>query len=512
MTLVNRVSLFFLAALGGCLLGCSLLMWLLIRHHLYDEFDARLRHALGVIVAAIEVEEDDVKWQPSDHTIWLGDEREADEVRWVLLTDEGKIIDQSANLSAPGVVEDEFLNFARQQGGTESKFAETPHWRIIKQRLAAPLPKSNHQREVDEFPAIQVYVGQESNLLQQNLMNLLTLVIVVPGVVWGIAAVVGRAFCRRALKPVEHMVQRVTTAPESSFDLRLPVSENRDELSTLATVFNSLLDRLQKSYRQQQRFTGDAAHQLRTPLTVLRGEIDLALRRPRSTEEYSNVLRTLRDQTSELQEIVEALLFLARATGETVIPEQRLISLADWMQNYLEHWKAHPRFSDLSLKVIGRPVIKTSTPLLQPMIENLISNALKYSEPGTPVEIDVIQTAKGAISISVRDQGQGISAEDLPAVFEPFFRSAAARKSGVAGTGLGLSLVSQLAATLGGEVKCSSEPGLGSCFSVELPGPVTAETEASLAVEITQVVFSEKVCDIDVAPKETVSTPFDDLR
>jgi len=468
MTLVNRVSVFFLTALALCLAGYSVLSYFLIRDHLYDEFDRRLQTALHVLVAAVEVEEDGVKWQPSDHTINIGDEEDVDEVRWVIVDERGRVVDQSRNLDTPTEDERALIEFAKSEHAEEGIAVGSPFWRLLQTRLAAAEPKEPSERDVDEFAEVTVTVARSPAGLQADLWQLVWLVCSLPVVLWIVAAVIGRRFCRRALSPLGNMATRARSMPRPDFHLRLPVRSPPDELTDLAIAFNGLLDQLQQAYEQQRRFTGDAAHQLRTPLTVLRGQIDVALRRPRPAEEYHRVLATLRDQTQELQQLVEALLFLARADDEAALPENQPIHLAGWVPAVLDHWRQHPRGADLVVDVDPGAWVTASPPLLRQALDNLISNAMKYSAPGTPVHLRVWRD-RGAVLLEVTDEGMGIAPQDREAIFEPFFRSAQARQSGVEGTGLGLALVARIVHAFGGRIVCSENYPRGSRFSLSLP-------------------------------------------
>src|SRR5262249_51255839 len=140
--------------------------------------------------------------------------------------------------------------------------------------------------------------------------------------VWLVALFVGRALCRRALVPVRRMAASAADMDAADLGRRLPAAGTRDELDELSKAFNNLLDRLQESVERQQRFTGDASHQLRTPLTAILGQLEVALRRQRPVEEYEQVLTTVRQKAEHLRRIVESLLFLARADAEARLPDR----------------------------------------------------------------------------------------------------------------------------------------------------------------------------------------------
>lgn len=475
MTLVDRVSVFFLAALAVILCGYSAVVVVSVRSHLSQQFDQRLHSALHVLTAAIEVEDDDVKWQPSDHTIDLGDD--PDEVRWALFSGQGKLVDASRNLDEQSLGELPILTAAQTQ--LDELSDEPPfetetlgEWRMLKTHLEAPHPKAADSREPDEFNSLTVVVALSQRQMQADVWWLALLVSSLSAALWLIAAVGGRRFCRRALAPVRQMSAQARPLQQVGFGLRLPVPERRDELAELAVSFNSLLDELQGMFERQQRFTSEAAHQLRTPLTVLRGQVDVALRRPRSEEEYRTVLETLRGQTEELQQIVEALLFLARADEDGSPPDLTHLPLKPWLTGYVQRWTGHPRFTDLQVELPADPTVVASPALLVQLLDVLLQNAFKYSTGGSCVRLE-LEEQPGAAVLAVTDQGLGEQTPGIPpdereAIFRPFYRSQQARQSGIAGTGLGLAIAARIAQTLGGTIQYQPA-GPGSRFVVTLP-------------------------------------------
>jgi signal transduction histidine kinase len=251
---------------------------------------------------------------------------------------------------------------------------------------------------------------------------------------------------------------------------RLAPAGTGDELDELGAAFNGLLGRLEEAFERQRRFTGDAAHQLSTPLTVLLGHLEVALRRERPAADYRAALAEAQGQAQRLRKIVELLLFLARPEADALPPDQEVVDLAAWLPAHLAGWDSHPRRPDLRLEVApGAPVRAAVAPaLLGQLLDNLLDNACKYSPPGTPVTLRLRASPGGAV-IEVEDAGAGIPADDLPHVFEPFYRSPEARRLGKPGVGLGLAVARRLAAAQGGTLDAASEPGRGSRFTLRLP-------------------------------------------
>lgn len=296
---------------------------------------------------------------------------------------------------------------------------------------------------------------------------------------WGLAAAIGRYFGRRALAPLSLMAESARTMPFD--DGRLPCPGTRDELEDFARSFNGLLDRLYVALERQRQFTGQASHQLRTPLAALIAAIEVARRRPRTVGEHERVLAQLHDDAVRLWRVVEALLFLARADAEAALPDLEPLDLAAWVSDHLEAWKTreNPRASDVRFEPIdGDPAwTRAHSPLLGQLLDNLLENAAKYSEPGTPITVRVdADPADGAVVLDVEDHGCGIRPEDLPRVFEPFYRSESVRRLGRAGVGLGLAVALRIATTHGGTITAESDLGRGARFRVRFPRAPVSES------------------------------------
>ena len=285
---------------------------------------------------------------------------------------------------------------------------------------------------------------------------------------WLAAAAFGRWACRWALAPVSRLAAAARAADATRPGVLLPRPGTRDELDDLAGAFNGLLGRLGEAFERQRRFTGDASHQLRTPLTALLGQAEVALRRDRSAEEYRRVLSLVRTRADDLRRIVEALLFLARADAEAMPPDTELMDLSSSLAGRLGAWESHAPGADVRLErpPDGPLWVRAQPALLGVLLDNLLDNALKHG--GARVTVSA-RPEGGAALLAVQDAGRGIAPSDLPHVFEPFYRSAEARRQGRAGVGLGLAVARRVAAALGGDLTAESEPGRGSRFTLRLP-------------------------------------------
>lgn len=489
MSITNRLSLFFLTALGLVLGGFSLTLYLLANRHLHTQTDHRLDAAMHTLVAAIEIHPSDVEWEPLERRVVIGEDPALDQIRWAAHDLGGRLVDCSLNL--------ELL-----EGQQVTRNAQG--WRVRVHRVRAGKFESEQVEDREEsvsgklagcfgsaqlpgsvsLPKDRTYKGDGLILTVvvsdaptvATLWHLGSTMAVMSAAIWLSAAIWGRWLCRRALHPILQMAtsaRAIRQHPAQGAFLDVPPT--RDELEDLGCAFNELLAGLRESLERQSRFTGDASHQLRTPLTAMIGQVDVALRKERSPEEYQRVLTVLRRRSDQLHQIIESLLFLARADAAAPLPDTRSFHLGDWCRAWLDNWDQHLRRADIALRIETVAKVHTQPALLGQIIDNLIDNACKYSEPGTPITLTVTVEADQAV-LTVADQGCGLTPEEAALVFQPFYRGRQARWLGKPGAGLGLTVVQRLVAMIGGKVSVLSELGKGCRFKVSLPFESDDET------------------------------------
>ena len=292
-----------------------------------------------------------------------------------------------------------------------------------------------------------------------------------------------RGLSRRALAPLSRVVESARGLDAADSGWCLAEAGTGDELDVLGRAFNDLLARLHVAYERQRRFSGDASHQLRTPLTVLIGQLQVALRHDRSGEEYRRALTSALGRAEQLARIVEALLFLGRAEADAGLPVVEPMELHGWVAGHLAGRPPAGREPEVVHRACGPDPLwlRAHPALLGQLLDNLLDNAAKHGKADTPVVVETRGDQQDAV-LAVEDHGQGIAPEDIPHLFEPFYRSARARRQGVAGAGLGLAIVHRIATACGGSVAVRSEPGAGSRFEVRFPSiPPTVEPEGGHA-------------------------------
>jgi heavy metal sensor kinase len=467
MTLTTRLTAFFLVALAVLLAGFSITLYLLARMHWLHRIDDRLRGCISLLSAAVDTDEHGLEWEGKERLTFREHDPDIGPISWIVHDVHGRIIDHSHSgegllwqgQQARQLTEAENQRWATARGSVESKEANAA-------------PSEPHHGRIERYPALLFEAAVPLQPVQTALRQLAATLAGVSLGLWLLAAVSSRWLCRRALMPVRHMASAARVMRAADHDHRLPVAATGDELQELGQAFNDLLARLQESYERQARFSGDASHQLRTPLTSMLGQIEVALRRPRGAEEYHHTLTVLHDQAVRMRQIVETLLFLARADAEAKAPQLERLDLREWLREHLTSWADQARAADFRTEISGDgPVwVQAQAPLLGQLLDTLLDNACKYSPAGTPITIS-LSVKTDTIHLTVTDAGCGIAVEDIPHLFEPFYRSPQARHQGVAGLGLGLAVAERIALALGGKVHVRSQPGHGSSFTLSLPSP-----------------------------------------
>ena len=275
----------------------------------------------------------------------------------------------------------------------------------------------------------------------------------------------------RAVRPVHEVIDQAEAIGAGSLDHRIDAYADTHEYRRLVEVLNTMLARIQGTFETQRRFTADASHELRSPLTALRGEIEVALRREREPGEYRRVLESNLEEIARLTRITEDLLTLARSDAGVLRPGSESVharELAEWVVERL-HQRAEEKGISLSLRSRGDTLVQADDRLLGQVMWNLVENALKFTPAGGAIEVE-IESIEGALEISVTDSGPGLGS-DPERIFDRFYRADASRTPGdeSSGTGLGLAIVKAIADGHGGSVRAENMAGGGARVSVALP-------------------------------------------
>ncbi|MFZ4763639.1 MAG: sensor histidine kinase [Roseimicrobium sp.] len=331
--------------------------------------------------------------------------------------------------------------------------------------------RDGHLREVFLFaaPADCVLVGrsmaQEERLIQFHA----GLLAAAGGVLLVLGLVGGSWLVARAIQPIQGINETAARIAEGELTARIPIAVPESELGQLSGVLNATFAQLESAFAQQARFTADAAHELRTPVTVLLSETQGALARERSASEYRESLEACQRAGQRMRKLIGQLLALARLDAPKGHVKHEPCDLAALTSECLQLVAGLAAERSIT---IHRDLRQVSCPgeaeqLLQ-VITNLLTNAIYYAREGGTVRVGTQTLADRAV-LYVADDGPGIAAEDLPHVFERFYRADKARTSAAGRLGLGLSIAQGIVAQHRGTIVAESEPGQGATFTVSLP-------------------------------------------
>ena len=257
---------------------------------------------------------------------------------------------------------------------------------------------------------------------------------------------------------------------------RLAVSGTDDELDRLARTINDMLDRIDGTLQEMRRFSADASHELQTPLTILKGEIEVALLKQRSLSDYEQVLNSCLEEIDRINRLVEGLLLLARADAGALRLDLQPVDMAQLCHQLCAQLQplALQHGVELRQTLLDSVIVDGDELQLQRMLTNLIDNGIKYTPSGGQVRVAVEQDGEAAV-LRVQDTGPGFSPEQTAKIFDRFHRTPQARQQHSRGSGLGLSIARSIALAHGGEITAESEVGVGSTFTVNLPALQSSE-------------------------------------
>lgn len=284
---------------------------------------------------------------------------------------------------------------------------------------------------------------------------------------------IGMILTRRALRPIDRIVARAREIGESSVGERLPRLGQQDEIGRLVDTLNDMLDRIEESFEVQRRFTTDAAHELQSPLSRLRTELEVTLRRRRDVPEYEDTLRSCLEKVERLAVLTKELLTLARLDAEQrrVAPSV-VVPLGPLLEGAVQRVTGEAEKRAVTIALRQSPAFALSVRCAEGLADlvfvNVLDNAVKFSPPGGRVVVDA--TAEGSeVVVAVSDTGPGIPADEISRVFERFYRGRAARAGEPGGFGLGLAISEAVVKQYGGEMSVESAPGCGATFRVRFP-------------------------------------------
>lgn len=468
------MTLWYVSLLGFILIligvGVFVSAWYSLNQQVNDDLSARAHDVQGAVAAALAAQDPISILRrggaviPSASAFASGDS-------FIEIADfDGTVFTKSSNLGDQKFIFDADIS-ARVKNGESITYDFTTGGVNLRAYVT--------QMTVRGQPLGVILVAQSLRQLNITLTQLATLLVLVIATGLVVASIGGAFLANIALRPVDRVTQAAREISMAN-DLSRRVAEPRaqDELGRLASTFNAMLTRIEELFRVQQRFVADVSHELRSPLTVIRGNLDLIRRGvANDPESRGEVLETIDSEVERMNRMVGDLLLLAQADAGLPLRKEKVeldtivldvYRQARMMSNGVQVSLGH----EDQASVIGDP------DRLRQLFVNLLENAIKYTPNGGQVKID-LDNENGWVRVSVSDTGLGISKEDVPHLFDRFYRADKARTRAAGGTGLGLAIAKTMVEAHGGKITVESEVGKGSRFTVWLPANGTGHPAVS---------------------------------
>ncbi len=283
-----------------------------------------------------------------------------------------------------------------------------------------------------------------------------------------IAALLGYLTVRNGLRPIRHVADKTNEITTGRLDTRLKLDETPGELRELAEAFNRMLDRLEDGVKRLTQFSSDISHDLRTPLNALMLKTQVALSKPRTPDDYQELLASNMEDCEHLSRLIENTLFIARAENAQLALHREEIDVSALVRKVCEYYDPLADEARVSLAVSGEVSACADPILLRRAVGNLVSNAVRHASPGGSVRIAATHDSD-FVSIAVENTGPGITPDQLGHVFDRYFRADASRAQSGGGAGLGLAIVKAIMKLHEGTVEVCSEVNGPTCFTLKLP-------------------------------------------
>ncbi len=314
---------------------------------------------------------------------------------------------------------------------------------------------------------VQVATSLED--FDESMKRLLIILIIGTFTSVGFTIAVGYYMAKKALKPVDKIRKAAVKITFRNLDEYIDIGSRRDELGKLADTFNEMISRLRDAFQRINRFSTDVSHELKTPLTILKGGTEVALRKDRDVKEYRHLLTSHLEEIDRMSSIIDDLLLLSKADTGKFQLELQDVALRDLILQVYMDMKIFAEKKNVELFVgeVDDAKVKGDELKLRRMLWNIVDNGIKYTQAGGKVEISSILD-NGGVRIDVKDTGVGIADDDIKYIFDRFYRADRAR-SRETGTGLGLSISKWIAEAHRGAIEVESHPASGSLFSIKLP-------------------------------------------
>ncbi len=449
----NRIAIFNTIAVALITFIVFVIIYYVVSYSSYQHLDNDIKAEMEEVFSNINLEKDSIlinnmpEWDETEHQ-----QIEVNPTFIQIVNIKGKTIFKSLNL------QDDYLLF-NPKNNKVAFYNTTINTQKIRQ---GQFPINIENQKTVGYLSIGVSQEESSSVLHNLFLVLCFTYVILVFILYIIMYYVAS----KAIKPVHQLIDSATKINESNISSRLPLPQNKDEIYKLATTFNELLSRIENSMHQQKQFTADASHEMRTPLTIIKGTLEVLLRKQRTPEQYEQKINDVINQTDRLSFLFDQLLQLARAESNITLVKKENISLKKKIESLITINNLLKKDNQLIYNIPANCVVIGDSVLLDSVLENLISNAIKYNTPNGNV---IFEWNEKFNSLLIKDEGIGISKEQLPYLFNRFYRADNSRSSTIKGNGLGLSIVKRLCELQHINISVESIENKGTTFTLQFP-------------------------------------------
>ena len=449
----NRLAFNYLVSTALMVLFVFIIIYYIVSYTVYSRVENNLSLEVNDHLSEISVEKDNVclvnpkEWSEKEHNTL-----NVNPVFVQIFDGEDHLIGKSPNLREHNLVFDEskekFKSYNTILAGKSIKQIQFPV--MHKGKLAGHI--------LIAMPL------EEANLILKNLSHVLWISYPIILILLFVAA---RFIAGRNIRPISSITQTASQITRENLQSRIELPYNKDELFVLSKTINDLLDRLENAIDREKQFTSDASHELRTPLAIVKGTLEVLIRKPREKQEYEAKIKYCIGEVNRLNNLVDQLLLLARFENQKFVTKIQAVEIDDIILQSLERFSTEiaKKNIEIDFKFDKHFTIVSDAYLISIIIENLLSNALKYSNDKGRIAISLSEDDT-TIICAIVDNGIGIPEEDLDKIYGQFYRSRAVENPTIKGTGLGLSIVKRLCDLLDIKIAVESSIHSGTAFKI----------------------------------------------
>ncbi len=460
-----RMTLWYVFLMGVTMATLSTFLLVRFEQSLTESLDQALENAVTRTLRTLDDEEGQLMFPEYEVpvSVSLADTN----IVLRLLSPEGEVLDLAGNIDASPL-------WGPMVAGYESRAdpADAFHWRTFTQPII----------DLRGNSIGWVQAAQRQDFITETMQTLrLQLLWAVP-VALLLAGLGGYFLASRALRPISRMTRTARRITSSDLSLRIAYEGPEDEIGQLAQTFDAMLGRLQASFARQRQFSADAAHELRTPLSILKGQLEVTLSRIRDRDTYIQTLESMSAQINRLIRLSNGLLLLTRLDRDQIVLNRTHFNLADLLDSIIEefHNALHERGLSLESDYPNRLMSSADSDLILRLFMNLLDNAVKYTPQDGHIQVQADVQA-GDVLVTVSNSGPGIAPEHLPHLFDRFYRIDESRSRESGGDGLGLAISQEIVQAHDGTIEVTSTPERGVTVHIRLPILEVAKRKVSLA-------------------------------